>query len=127
MLLLHGYYRFFPKLVAYRNDYCLSCDAPRLALQRRTVDFFHLFYVPLLPLGVWWRWHCATCGRDPHATYRTRKPLKWLGTVLLLVSEVSAWTTPPGTGQDAVIVWVMRLGLPVAFLLALRATLKPTT
>ena len=61
MLVIHGVYRWGRKLVAYRNDYCLSCAAPRLAFQHRTFDVLHAFWIPLIPIGLWKR---PTTGRS---------------------------------------------------------------
>jgi hypothetical protein len=111
VLIIHGIYSWGRRRVAYRNDYCLTCDALRIAFQHRTVDVLHVFWIPVLPLGVWWRWHCALCGQDPHAHVRTRRGYKWAGAAVLLLMALSGWAVSPDEKpDDAIFIWVMRLG-----------------
>ena len=126
VLVIHGTYHWRRRLLAFRNDYCLSCRTPRLAFLYRTFDVFHVFFVPLIPLGFWQRWHCAECGRNPHRRVTTARPLKWVGIGLLVLGAIVFWTTTPGRGRDddAVMVWTFRIGLPVAAAFAVRHTLK---
>jgi hypothetical protein len=81
--------------------------------------------VPLVPLGFWRRWRCGVCGADPHASPHTRKGLKWAGIVVLALMSLSGWAVStsekPG---DAVFLWAMRLGGPLAVAWAVWATLK---
>jgi len=125
MLLVHGRYLWARRLVAFRNDYCLACGAPRLAYRHRTFDVLHVFWIPFLPLGFWKRWHCAVCGNDPHEQVRTRRWLKWVGVVILLLMTLTFWTVPAKdeTG-DLIFTWVMRLGAPLLAAWAVWATLK---
>lgn len=105
MLVMHGTYSLARKLVAYRNDYCLQCDAPRLAFQHRTFDVLHAFFLPVLPLGLWKRWQCAVCGRNPHESGRTRKSLKWAGTAILGLMSLSMWVvSTQEKPEDAVVI-----------------------
>ena len=57
-----GVYRFRPRTVGYRNDFCLTCMAPRRALEVRTFNVGSLRGLPLIPLGYWSRWLCSVCG-----------------------------------------------------------------
>ena len=41
-MIWHGVYRLFPRKVGFRNDYCMTCRAPRRAEQVRTFDVLHL-------------------------------------------------------------------------------------
>ena len=125
MLIVHGRYFWRRQIVAYRNDFCLSCAAARLALKHRTFDVFHVFWVPVLPLGFRRRWHCQVCGRDPHANPRTRRSFKWLGVGVLAFFSLLGWVLPPGTArQDAAFTWLLRLGGPLATAWAVWATVK---
>ena len=125
MLIVHGFYRWWRKLVAYRNDYCLTCAAERVAFQHRTFDVLHVFWLPVVPLGLWKRWHCAVCGQDPHASSRTRKSLKWVGVVCLALFSLAPWgVSTREKRDDEVFVWVVRLLGPVATVWAAWATLK---
>jgi hypothetical protein len=125
VLIIHGIYHWRRRLLAFRNDYCLSCGRPRLAFLNRTLAVLHVFWVPVLPLGFWSRWLCGQCGRPPHRRVTTARPLKWIGTGLLVLGAVVFWATTPGRGRDdAAMVWTFRIGLPVAAAFAIRHTLK---
>lgn len=126
MLLIHGTYHWSRRLLAFRNDYCLACAAPRLAFLHRTFDAFHIFFIPVLPLGYWKRWLCGECGANPHRRPTIARPLKWIGIGLLVVGSIVFWTTAPdargGSDADPVMVWTFRIGLPVAAVFAIRHT-----
>ncbi len=128
VLVIHGTYHWGRQILAFRNDYCLTCGRPRLAYLHRTFNVFHVFFIPFLPLGFWKRWHCETCGADPHARAATARPLKWAGIVLLIVGAAVFWTTTPdrraGKDNDPAMVWTFRIALPVAAAFAIRHTLK---
>jgi len=125
MLVLHGTYFWWRKIVAYRNDYCLTCAAERVAFQHRTFYVHHIFWVPVLPLGWWKRWHCSECGSDPHANPRTRRGFKWAGVAVLALISVSGWAVSVQEQPDDVaFIWGLRLGAPVATIWALWSTLK---
>ena len=125
MLIVHGVYYFRRTRVSYRNDYCLSCDGPRLAFQYRTFDVAHVFWIPVLPLGFWRRWNCAECGADPHASTRSRPTLLWLGVLCLVFMTVAFWMAPPrGSMEDVVVAWCFRIGGPIATIAAIRSILN---
>lgn len=128
VLVIHGTYHWQRQTLAFRNDYCLSCAAPRLAYLQRTFDVLHLFWIPVLPLGFWKRWRCSVCGLDPHARAAMARPIKWAGIALLIVGAVVFWMTTPGASggkdDDPVMVWTFRLTLPIAAALAIRHTLR---
>jgi len=127
MLVVHGTYHWARKIVGYRNDYCLTCNSQRLAFQHRTFDAIHIFFIPVLPLGLWKRWHCSVCGSNPHASTRTRKSLKWAGVAILLLMSLSGWAVSTSEQPDDVaFIWGMRILSPIAFVWALRVTLKHT-
>jgi hypothetical protein len=106
-----GLYSFGRKTTAYRNDFCLSCAAPRLAYQARTFDVIHVFYIPLIPVGFWRRWHCSVCDHDPHVHPGTLRAYKWAAVVLLAIFAVIAWMAAP---EGDPLRWPLRLGLPLA-------------
>ena len=125
MLVLFGKYSIAHRKVVFRNDYCRVCNVARVAFLHRTFDILHLFFVPVLPLGFWKRWHCGVCGNNPHVNQQTRKSLKWSGTVILILGSVSMWAvSATDIPEDPAILWIMRIGLPVAAVFALRATLR---
>jgi hypothetical protein len=122
---VHGTYSWGDKRVAYRNDYCMSCNAPRMAFQHRTFEVYHLYWIPILPLGFWRRWRCGVCGNDPHANVRTRRSLKWAGSAILGLLALSAWAvSPERKPEESAYIWALRVGGPIAFVWAVRATLK---
>jgi fatty acid desaturase len=124
-LLVFGIYSFKRKVVAYRNDFCLSCEATRRAYQTRSFDMFHLFFIPVLPLGFWRRWRCSVCGGDPHINRRTRKSFKWAGVVALAFFAAAVWLAPSAEFEYPIAaVWLIRIGFSIAFVFALRHTLK---
>ena len=125
MLVVHGMYSWSRKRVGYRNDYCLTCNARRLAYQHRTFDVYHLYWIPLLPLGVWKRWRCSVCGSDPHASTNVRPILKWAGIGMLALMTLSSWmVSPVEKPEDRVFIWAVRIGGPIALGWAIRATVK---
>ena len=128
MLVIYGRYRWFPKNVAFRNDYCLHCDEPVLAVRERTFDVLHLFWLPLIPIGFWRKWFCSQCSRPPSLPPRTRKPFKWAGLVLLAMAAWTFWLAPLETWDpdlDTDFLWTMRVligvGLPLLLWNVLRA------
>ena len=113
MYVVHGLYRFAPRGVAFRNDFCLSCNSPRVALQVRSFYAGHLYWIPVLPLGYWRRWVCSACGKDPHAHHKTRRTFK-LGLVfILLLMAASLWVVPQGRAQPLEL-WIAKIGLILA-------------
>jgi hypothetical protein len=126
MIVVHGTYFLARKVLAFRNDYCLRCAAPRLAVRQRTFDVAHVFWIPILPLGFWKRWLCSSCGNDPHTQVRTSRGVKWVGVVLLVFFAVIAWTGPASgkDPSDTIGIWLMRIGLPIGLAFAVRGTLR---
>lgn len=112
-----------PRTVAYRNDYCLSCDAPGRSIRIRTFDVVHLYFIPVLPIGMWKRWGCARCGNPPHVQPGTRRVFKWMGVGVLALLAVVFWAVPIEPG-DETLEWSLRVILPVAFVAALVATIR---
>jgi hypothetical protein len=118
VLIATGTYHFKPKRLAFRNDYCLRCNAFRRSFQNRTFDFFHIFWIPILPLGFRKRWHCTVCGYQPHLNVKTRRPFKWMGLVILVAVALMAWFAPVDHDM-AVFSWVCRIGGPIGAVLLL--------
>jgi hypothetical protein len=121
-MIVAGHYSYGRKLVAYRNDYCLHCEAPRRAYRVRSFEVLHIFFVPLLPLGFWRAWQCSVCGRDPHTNPRVRKVWLWAVILILAAASVGVWMTPMSElehGDDVMGVWVGRFLLPLIALFML--------
>jgi hypothetical protein len=126
MIFIHGVYHFKPTRVAFRNDYCLTCEAPRRSVQVRTLDVIHLYGIPLVPLGFWKRWRCGTCHARPHVNRKIRRPFQWLGAIACTTLSLIVWLEPPP--NDFVVgAWLVRLLCPAgAFLLFRYIATKPT-
>lgn len=123
MLVLHGMYRFKPKRLAFRNDFCFTCEQPRRSIRIRTFDVWHVFWIPLVPLGWRHRWICSVCGHQPHVNKRTRRTFKWLGLFVLLIFAVAFWAMP--VDPDIVAgTWVIRIGAPLGAILVLAHLLR---
>src|ERR1700681_3993271 len=80
---MEGVQSYNPRIVGYRNDFCLSCDAPRQAHQVRSFKAYRVFYVPIVPLGFWRDWQCSECGRDPHVYQSATRNLRWVAVLLV--------------------------------------------
>ncbi len=113
-MIIHGSYHWFPKTMAFRRDYCRNCEADSTSLLIRTLDVFHIFWIPLLPCGMWSRWFCSACGRRPHINTRTRKGYKIAGLVVLALMCLAFWFPGIQTEMELPVLWAFRLGLPVA-------------
>ena len=87
-------------------------------MQIRTFDAWHIFWIPLLPLGFHKRWLCTTCGRLPHVHPGTRRGFKWAGFVVLLLLPTIMWADQLTPG-DLVFGWVIRVGAPIGAVLTL--------
>jgi len=87
-------YRFRPKTVAFRNDFCLTCAAPRRAIEIRTFNVLSFHSIPLIPVGFWKRWLCVSCGSRPGYNRRSRR--KFALTLALLAAAFATifWSLP---------------------------------
>lgn len=119
--MVFGFRRFNPKIVAFRNDFCLSCGRPRRAYQVRTHNFLTILFVPVFPLGSWHRWACSVCDRSPHAQPNLAKIWQWVIVGALAFASIGAWI---GLGEDIIATWFGRLLIPPLLFLMLRYTLK---
>jgi hypothetical protein len=113
-----GVYRWQPKRLAFRNDYCLTCGDARRAILVRTFNVGHIYYIPILPVGFWKRWLCTICNRDPHVTAKTRRGFKWVGLFVLVFFTLALWAIPIEPDSKAII-WILRFGFPLGAVLTL--------
>jgi len=118
MFIRAGVYRFRPKRIAFRNDYCLSCRQAHRSVQIRSFDVVNIFWIPLLPLGFWKRWICTVCGRRPDVNVKTRRSFKWAGLFILLLFAVVSWAAPIPPDFTAGS-WAMRIVSPLGAILLL--------
>ena len=120
MLIVHGLYQFSEKRTAFRNDFCANCRLPCLAVQIRTFDVHHIFWIPLIPVGFRKRWYCTRCGRQSDVYAGTRRPFKWIGLFLLIVLTPALWFMPLEGEPDrgfVIFIWVLRFAAPLGSIL----------
>ena len=130
MIVLYGIRTWKRKVVAYRNDFCLSCEEPRRALHIRSIKALHLFFIPVLPIYFWWHWECSECGRPPHSDPqpRTRRGFKKLLTIFSGMFALVVWVSPGSeTGNSPTVTWIVRVVLTITFLFSFWYMVKPTT
>lgn len=125
MLIIHGTYHFGKKKLETREDVCNSCERLRIIELWRSFNVFHIFWIPLIPLGSHSRWKCAVCHNDPHARYKTSKPMKIAGLFALAIFLVSLCSVEPKPDEVA-FMWGARIVLSLAFLGLLYSVLKRT-
>jgi fatty acid desaturase len=116
MIYIYGFYRFAQKQIGYRNDFCLTCKTECLAQQWRSFNCGHLFFIPILPFGVFKRWLCPICKLNPH-TPPSSKGYKVLVTTLvgiivalILLTLVLNYTSPPKPDdppREMGAIWIM--------------------
>lgn len=100
-----------PRKVAFRNDYCLSCDAPRLAICVRTFDVIRAGILPVLPLGFIHRWYCTACERLTNRSSRIRYSHKAVAVTVLAWMTLAFWLIPVSWFPDVVFfIWQGRIG-----------------
>lgn len=112
---LEGVRSYKRQIVAYRNDFCVSCNAPRRAHQVKSFKAYHLYYIPILPLGFWHDWECSECGRDPHSYPSTPRNLRWMIVFFAGFFAIAGVRASFDAQDSAVTQWLMRLGLPALF------------
>jgi hypothetical protein len=112
---LEGIRSYSPQTVAYRNDYCVSCNAPRRAHQIRSFKAYQLYYIPIVPLGFWREWQCSECGRDPHVYSSALRRIRWVIVGFAGFFAITGVIASFEEQDSAAIMWLMRLGLPAVF------------
>jgi len=113
MFIVTGAYHFWPKRVAFRDDYCLSCAAPCRSIAVRSFDVGHIYWIPILPVGFWRHWRCMACNRDPHVSPKTRRSFLWAGLLCLVAVSVVLWALPSNAELGAS-GWILRFAAPAA-------------
>ncbi len=108
MFIVAGTYNWSARLVAFRRDMCAHCPRETLSLGTRTLDFFHVFWIPILPLGRWTRWRCADCGNDPSQTTTVRRPFRLLLWLLVALMALAFVSVAESGGAFANPVWMGR-------------------
>lgn len=115
--MIYGRYRWFSKRTAYRSDFCLNCQSPQIAERFRTVDFLHVYFVPIFPLGRWQHWHCSQCSEDPHKRRHTGRWVKVVGAAVFgLLTVIYLILATVGNHPDS---WGMVVLFSIVFLVFL--------
>jgi hypothetical protein len=91
LIIDYGTHCFFPRRLAYRNDYCLTCDGVSIAVDVETFDWCHIFWIPLIPLGRRRRWLCNLCGSAPHERVASGRGFKMFTAVAFGLFALFAW------------------------------------
>jgi ribosomal protein S27AE len=91
LFILRGVYNLGRKIVAYRNDVCLTCAAPRRIYGLRAFRIFHIFFVPLIPLGFSRIWRCSVCKLDPRLNTGAEIGGAWLWCIFFGIISVTGW------------------------------------
>ena len=108
MIILFGRYRFWRRVIGCRKDYCNSCGNEVISEEWRAFYFFHLFLIPLIPLGLYKYWECAECHNDPRARYETGRGMKITGVIIFGLMFIGSLFMPY-TGEDAGGGWTFRI------------------
>lgn len=66
-MIIFGLTPFFRRRVACKAAHCTVCQEPRVAVGMRSLVCLHLFYIPLMPAGLFVDWVCWTCGQEVDA------------------------------------------------------------
>jgi hypothetical protein len=93
------------KIIAYRNDFCLTCQAQCRAYQVSRVLFIRFHFIPVLPMGTWRTWYCSVCTQNPHAIPGRFEELKRVMLVVLATVSFFGWIASDSNSG----VWWMRI------------------
>ena len=122
MIIFFGCYRWLAKTVGFRHDYCRNCDSQTLAIQVRKLYVGHIFWVPLLPLGLWRNWHCTQCDNPPHKVVESGFAV-WVATAV--VCALFGWAIwLPDLEGESNFFWVLRFALPLGMVLSTWAAIR---
>jgi hypothetical protein len=119
---IFGLYRFRPRTIAFRCDYCRHCQKEALAVAVRTFAWLHLYFIPLLPMGFETKWYCTACYGDPHAGQGTPRPIRILISALLLPLAIYCWLVllvPSFSERGGIGFWIT--GITTTLLFAMSA------
>lgn len=120
MIVVFGTYKFARKPVAYRADYCRSCASERMTFAMRSFDAFHVFWIPVLPLGFWTRWYCGECQAHPHETVGIHRWVRWTVAAFFLVLALVFWAAAlTNQSPDGTDTWIGATVTTILFLLTL--------
>lgn len=115
-MIIAGMYYFGRKIIGVRKDFCANCKRECISQQWQSFYCYHLFFIPLIPLG-WHRdWVCTLCMQDPRRKPMLKPLLTILGILVALICGAlafSAWMSPTEEFGGAKVSWTLRV-LPLA-------------
>ena len=82
MLIFNGIYKFFKKQIGYREGWCKTCQDITFSEKIQTWNFFHLFWIPIIPLGKYKYLICKSCNDDPNKDTRESAFLLIIGSII---------------------------------------------
>ncbi len=65
VLVVYGWYNFLKKRIGYKIDYCDTCKDFTQCDVIRFLCVFHIYWIPILPLGIYRATTCHACGKPP--------------------------------------------------------------
>lgn len=116
MIFFQGFYRLRPRRLAFRNDYCRSCEDETVSYKVRTFNILQINFIPVFPVGFGTRWICSRCDGPSHVRTRTSRVAMWLAALIMLALTAGVWLGE-GRSKDEPVVLVTRIVMPVATLL----------
>jgi hypothetical protein len=116
MIFIYGKYKLFPKLKAYKREWCNYCEGEKHAAYIRKFYIFHLFWIPILPLGLYKNWECSECKNDPTQRNRTSNGMLIIANILLVIFTLPLFLVKlPETDKNTFVIikLVMVIGIIV--------------
>jgi len=110
MFYIFGTHYFGSRNYAYKWMECKSCKMPRVFIQSRAFAWGHLFWIPLVPLGYEYNWHCTACAKDDN---RKQTPMFRKFTYLLVLTLILLFVMQYNEKSDlgeALIWWQVGIG-----------------
>lgn len=95
------------------HEYCTACQQGALTVGHRSFRVLHLFFIPLLPIGLVTDWQCTACGGDP----KLRRPFpSWIAWAGLLLGAVAfiGFSTVAWQEEDDPLTILLMLGIAAA-------------
>ncbi len=69
MFVIYGWYKWGRKFVGYKKDLCHRCKIKTIWHRMRFFPVVHIFWVPLIPLGMYKEWICDQCRQSPKTSF----------------------------------------------------------
>jgi hypothetical protein len=77
---IHGQYHFNKKIIGYGRCTCFKCNNSDIALVSRSFQVIHLFWVPIIPVGIVKHNICSNCKNKNELSIFRSDTLKFLVT-----------------------------------------------